>query len=213
MIKVPQLNLATSRVANVAMPGIKGAGLAKALGIAGKVGGFLGAPGVGLGISLLGGLIGARRKSRQSTVPQDSNLMALAGEIEGMDLQEFQDIAREAAPSYQDVSRLAAATGGSQAAASSQFRAGQTGAMDMALRAYRQQQVANQGLLANIYGQQFAGQQADLMYQRQTGVDIFSNIANLSAGLLGQRYGARLQSEQNQNLFNVLNQYKSPYGT
>jgi 3-oxoacyl-ACP reductase-like protein len=95
--------------------------------------------------------------------------------------------------------RLAAATGGSQASATAQAMGGQTRAMDAALRSFQPQEQANQGLLANLYSQQYGAMQQDRAFRRQTGVDIFSNIANLGAGILGQGYGDKLfKDRQNQ---------------
>lgn len=185
-----------------------------AAGGLGKVGAFLANPLVGAGIAgigLLGGLIGARRSSRRQTSAMPSGMQQLVSQLQEPDIEEFREIAREAAPSFADLSRLAQATGGSQSAASAQAMSGQTRAMDAALRAYGQSQRANQGLLANIYGQQFAAMQQDRTFRRQTDVDIFSNIANLGAGLLGQRYGAQLQGQQNQNLFNMFKEYQDMY--
>ena len=163
------------------------------------------------GIGLLGA-IGGRLSANKRTAPVNTQFGKLASNIENMDISQFKDIAREAAPSYQDLSRLSAATGGSMASANAQVMQGQTRAMDAALRAYQQQQMANQGLLANIYGQQYAARQSDLQYRRQTGVDVFSNIANLGFGLMGQQYGSNLQATQNQNFFDMMNTYKSTIG-
>ena len=163
-----------------------------AIGGLGKVGAFLANPLVGAGIGLLGGLIGTRRASRRQTSAMPSGMQQLVSQLQEPDIEQFRDIARQAAPSQQDLMRLAAATGGSQSAATAQAMSGQARAMDTALRAYEQQQRANQGLLANIYGQQFAAMQQDRAFRRQTDVDIFSNIANLGAGMLGQAYGNRL---------------------
>jgi hypothetical protein len=182
-----------------------------ALGGLGKVGAFLANPLVGAGIGLLGGLIGTRRASRRQTSAMPSGMQQLVSQLQEPDIEEFRDIARQAAPSQQDLMRLAAATGGSQASATAQAMGGQTRAMDTALKAYSQSQRANQGLLANIYGQQFAAMQQDRAFRRQTDVDIFSNIANLGAGLLGQRYGAQIQGQQNQNLFDMFSQYQNTY--
>jgi len=182
-----------------------------ALGGLGKVGAFLANPLVGAGIGLLGGLIGTRRASRAETSAMPSGMQQLVSQLQEPDIEEFREIAREAAPSFTDLSRLAQATGGSQSAASAQAMSGQTRAMDAALRAYGQSQRANQGLLANIYGQQFGAMQQDRTFRRQTDVDIFSNIANLGAGLLGQRYGAEIQGRQNQNLFNMFKEYQDMY--
>lgn len=158
------------------------------------------------------GLIGSNKASRMSTVPRGSRLMDLANKIENLDISQYRDIARQAAPSYQDLSRLSAATGGSTMAATMQARQAQTGAMDTALNAFRQQQMSNQGLLANIYGQEYAARQSDLAYRRQSGVDIFNNIANLGFGMAGQAYGANLQKQQNKDMFNSLEQYSNERG-
>lgn len=168
-----------------------------------------------LGLSAAGGLlglIGSSRASKMSTVPKGSRLMDLASRIEDLDISQYRDIARQAAPSYTDLARLSAATGGSTMAATMQARQAQTGAMDTALSAFRQQQMANQGLLANIYGQEYAARQSDLAYRRQSKVDIFNNIANLGFGIAGQSYGANLQQQQNKNMFNMLEQYGKEQG-
>lgn len=157
-------------------------------------GGFLSAvnPLLGAGVGLLGGILGARSAAQRSTSTMPQGMIDFMNRLETPDISQFRDIARQAAPSYQDLSRLSAATGGSMASANAQAMQGQTGAMDAALRAYQQQQMANQGLLANMYGQQYAAMQGDQAFRRQTGVDIFSNIATLGSGMLGQAYGANL---------------------
>lgn len=186
-------------VAETALPKVGGMGLSKVLGGVAKVGGFLANPLVGAGIGLLGGLIGARKAAKRRTSNMPSGMSNLAQKLESPDISEFRDIAREAAPSQQDLMRIAAATGGSQASATAQAMGGQTRAMDQALRAFQQQERANQGLLANMYSQQFGAMQQDQAFRRQTGVDIFSNIANLGAGILGQGYGNRsFTNRQNQ---------------
>ena len=201
---LPSSNIANAggvlkSVAETALPKVKGAGLAKVLGGATKAAGFLANPVVGAGIGLLGGIIGARRAAKRRTSNMPSGMSNLAQELESPDLSEFRDIAREAAPSQQELMRVAAATGGSQASATAQAMGGQTRAMDAALRAFQQQERANQGLLANMYSQQYGAMQQDQAFRRQTGVDIFSNIANLGAGILGQSYGDRLfRNRQNQ---------------
>lgn len=190
-LNVPQLNLNNSRV-NV--PNLMGSS-----GFLGKVGGFLANPLVGAGIGLLGGLIGTRRASRRQTSAMPPGMQQLVSQLQKPDIEEFREIAREAAPSFTDLSRLAQATGGSQASATAQAMSGQTRAMDAALRAFQQQEQANQGLLANLYSQQYGAMQQDRAFRRQTGVDIFSNVASLGAGILGQGYGDRLfRNRQNQ---------------
>lgn len=221
---IPQAGGQLLKVAEVAMPKMKkeigkkiGGALMKsgigqkllAGGTLAKVGTFLANPAVGIGLGLLGSVIGARRAAKRSTSAMPSGLQNVINELENPDISEFREIAREGATSFTDLSRLAQATGGSQSAASAQAMSGQTRAMDAALQAYQQQQQANQGMLANIYSQQYAAQQADRAYRRQTGVDIFSNIANLGAGLLGQRYGSMLQDKQNTNFFNQLNKFRA----
>jgi len=173
--------------------------ISRLLGGAGKVASFAGNPLVGAGIGLLGGLIGARQAAQRNTSRSSQEMVDFMSQLESPDLSEFRDIAREAAPSQQELMRVAAATGGSQASATAQAMGGQTKAMDAALRAFQQQQRANQGLLANLYSQQFGAMQQDRAFRRQTGVDIFSNIANLGAGILGQGYGDKLfRDRQNQ---------------
>jgi len=170
-----------------------------ALGGLGKVGAFLANPLLGAGIGLLGGLMGTKRASRGQTSAMPFGMQQLVSQLQEPDIEEFRDIARQAAPSQQDLMRLAAATGGSQASATAQAMGGQTRAMDQALRAFQQQERANQGLLANLYSQQYGAMQQDRAFRRQTDVDIFSNIANLGAGILGQGYGDKLfRNRQNQ---------------
>ena len=69
--------------------------------------------------------------------------------------------------------------------------------LTISLRSFQQQEQANQGLLANLYSQQYGAMQQDRAFRRQTGVDIFSNLASLGSGLLGQKYGM----EQFKNTF------------
>lgn len=184
--------LANPSAYRVPTGGNAGFNFLKLLGGAGKIGGFLANPLVGAGIGLLGGILGARRAAQRSTSMMPEGMTGFMNQLESPDIGYFRDIAREAAPSYQDLSRLSAATGGSMASANAQAMQGQAGAMDAALRAYQQQQMQNQGLLANMYGQQYAAMQGDQAFRRQTGVDIFSNIATLGSGMLGQAYGANL---------------------
>lgn len=141
--------------------------------------------GLGVGGSLLGGYL----TSRQKTAGIPDGMSTFMKDLKSPDISQFRDIARQAAPSQQDLMRLAAATGGSQASATAQAMGGQTRAMDAALRAFQQQEQANQGLLANLYSQQYGYMQQDRAFRRQTGVDIFSNLASLGSGLLGQQYG------------------------
>jgi hypothetical protein len=195
------------RVPMVSMGGGGGFNLAKFLGGAAKVGGFLANPLVGAGIGLLGGILGGRRAAQRTTSMMPEGMTSFMRQLEQPDISQFRDIARQAAPSYQDLSRLSAATGGSMAGANAQAMQGQVGAMDAALRAYQQQQQSNQGMIANMYGQQYAAMQGDQAFRRQTGVDIFSNIASLGSGLLGQAYGNRFQQQQNTSFFNMLDAY------
>jgi len=204
--------LANPSAYRVPTGGNAGFNFTKLLGGASKVGGFLANPLVGAGIGLLGGILGARRSAQRSTSMMPQGMTGFMAELESPDIGYFRDIAREAAPSYQDLSRLSAATGGSMASANAQAMQGQAGAMDAALRAYQQQQMANQGLLANMYGQQYGAMQSDQAFRRQTGVDIFSNIATLGSGMLGQAYGSRIQNQQNQSFFDMMNTYKSTIG-
>jgi len=199
------------RLGRILRGGLNIGGAIGALGGLGKVGAFMANPVVGMGVGLLGGLIGARRASRRQTSPLSSNLNDLVAQLQEGNLDEFRQVAMDAAPSFQDFSRLAQATGGSTAAAGLMAEQAQNRAGDVALRAFQQQQRANQGLLANIYGQQFSAMQQDRAFRRQTGVDIFSNIANLGAGLLGQRYGSTIQEQQNKNLMDSFSQAVSNY--
>lgn len=203
--------LASMFAKQITMPAI-GSNLGSFLGGAAKIGGFLANPLVGAGIGLLGGILGGRRASQQTTSTMPQGMTNFMRRLETPDISQFRDIAREAAPSYQDLSRLSAATGGSMASANTQAMQGQAGAMDAALRAYNQQQMANQGLIANMYSQQYGAMQQDRAFQRQTGVDIFSNIATLGSGMLGQAYGSNIQQKENRNFFDMMNTYRSTIG-
>ena len=65
--------------------------------------------GLGVGGSLLGGYL----TSRQKTAGIPDGMSTFMKDLKSPDISQFRDIARQAAPSQQDLMRLAAATGGS----------------------------------------------------------------------------------------------------
>ena len=144
---LPQNNASNrrGRLGEILRGGLSLGGAIGALGGLGKVGAFMANPVVGMGVGLLGGLIGARRASRRQTSPLSSNLNDLVSQLQEGNLDEFRQVAMDAAPSFQDFSRLAQATGGSTAAAGLMAEQAQNRAGDTALRAFQQQQRANQG--------------------------------------------------------------------
>jgi len=144
----------------------------------------------GIGGLLTGvGIFGAGRAGNQKFrgFGEMTNLYNELGS--NREMSYFQRIANQAAPSQSDLMSVAAATGGSNAAATATAQQGQAQAGTQAMDAFSRYRQGIQGLRANLITQKTAMRQADFNARRQAKVDAWSGVASVGSSVLGMGLG------------------------
>lgn len=138
------------------------------------------------GAGLLGGALNSQRK-----FDGYGDINALMDEFSdpSRQLSNFRRLAADAGPSRSDLLSMAAATGGSPAAASAQAQQAAAQAGDQALQSYGSYRQGLDSLRANLASQKAQMRQADFTRRRDSMSSIFNNVASMGLGYAGNMHG------------------------